>query len=146
MASTKGSLETATQAALTSQQHPPDEAMKCIRTAQAGELFLAGQPIQAACCHLSIEDIHGALHKLWMGNELELNLALRLALNLDQDVEVEYQLSRKCEAAGKQLNPLSKHTQDIRFPVLNWCLKSRKTMICESTKFLMPSRFGVEAL
>lgn len=116
----------AAQTSLKPQQHPPNEAMKRIRTGQASELFLAGQPIQAACCHLSIEDIQGALNKLWMGNELELNLALRLALDLDRDIEVDCQLSKKCEAAGNPLNCFPQFMSASQFLALNWVCKTGK--------------------
>lgn len=78
----------------------PSQAMVDIRVGQSDQFFRLGRPILSAVCHLSVEDVDGALHKLWMGNELELAMALRLALGLTHDENLSYHLARKCEANG----------------------------------------------
>lgn len=83
----------------------PSKTMIEVQDEQSWYFFQHGQPILSALCHLSVEDVEGALHKLWMGNELELIMALRIALGLGRDTVVDHQLARKCEASGRVNKP-----------------------------------------
>lgn len=72
-----------------------------VRQLQAAALLKDAQPTAAACCHLSVNDVKGALDKLWRGHEVV--LAACLASALDSPLRPFYMqaLARACEVNGE---------------------------------------------
>ena len=56
------------------------ERLERIRYQQAGRYMARGCSIEAACCHLSVDDVDGCLAKLLRGDEIELALLLMQAI------------------------------------------------------------------
>eukprot|EP00727_Mastigamoeba_balamuthi_P011385 m51a1_g687 hypothetical protein (951) ;mRNA; f:322611-326513 len=66
---------------------------------KAMQYFEDGQPVLAACSHLSVGDTHRALQKLTRGCEFDLAYAVVRALNVPAD-HVHVMISRKAESLG----------------------------------------------
>ncbi|ELT94041.1 hypothetical protein CAPTEDRAFT_222827 [Capitella teleta] len=65
--------------------------------------FSSGAPVQAACCHLAIDDVKGAICRLLRGSEYELAASVSIVLKSFPDLTnfaIEY-LSRRCERLGQ---------------------------------------------
>ncbi|KAK9815758.1 hypothetical protein WJX72_009065 [[Myrmecia] bisecta] len=77
--------------------------MKSIRAKQAQAFREDGDPVTAACCHLSVDDTAGAVDKLVRGNEVELAHALATALDVPDRDHLHQLLASKCEAAGEHM-------------------------------------------
>lgn len=69
---------------------------------QALTLRLAAQPLAAACCYLSVDDLTRAVVVLLGGGEWEMAHALAHALPVPEALqhETRHQLALACEAAG----------------------------------------------
>ena len=61
--------------------------------------FSSGKPVLAACCHLSVGDIDGAVYKLVRGNELELAYSLSrvVSCSLGARRGVALLLAKRCQ-------------------------------------------------
>lgn len=74
--------------------------LKVVSNANADRYFLLGQPVLAACCHLAINDIEGAIQKLVRGNEIELAAVLAKMLKVYVADYVFESLALRCERFG----------------------------------------------
>eukprot|EP00743_Colponemidia_sp_Colp-15_P006499 GILK01006998.1.p1 GENE.GILK01006998.1~~GILK01006998.1.p1 ORF type:complete len:1239 (+),score=161.70 GILK01006998.1:69-3785(+) len=71
--------------------------LKEISSLRAKSYCLKAQPILAACAHLAVEDIDGAVQKLIQGHEIELAFALCIALNITPSDHLLILLAKRAE-------------------------------------------------
>mmetsp|Transcript_11431 Transcript_11431/g.32447 ORF Transcript_11431/g.32447 Transcript_11431/m.32447 type:complete len:1189 (+) Transcript_11431:66-3632(+) len=71
-----------------------------VRNMQAQALMDEAKPVDAACCHLSVNDIEGALDKLHRGHEVVLAAALAIALKSPSAPFHIENLAWRCEVSG----------------------------------------------
>ncbi len=80
-----------------------DALPSAVRKLQAQVLIDNAKPVHAACCHLSVNDVEGALDKLQRGHEVVLAAALAMATRSPSiDVHIEA-LARQCEVSHSPL-------------------------------------------
>lgn len=82
-----------------------------VRRSQAEQYALQGQPVLAACCHLSVNKAEAAVEQLLLGNELELAAALAMALSTSNKAAALLMLAHRAEAAGDPATAAAIFTQ-----------------------------------